>query len=133
MNYSKVDIDNIKDFLIKYYKASSWKECVDSQKYGTCDNIVRTIFKEFPNTFNILDIYIDFSNIAIKKINDGDEMYGNHYVLQHGKKIYDFARGANCINGIYVLTQKEDNSDKYDIIFTKEEEQLIKEKYKRNL
>jgi hypothetical protein len=41
--------------------------------------------------------------------------------------MYDFARGCNCINGIYTMTQKEDNSDKYNIFFTEEEKQLIYE------
>lgn len=132
---NKVDVDKIKDFLIKKYKVSTWEECIDAQKFGTCDSIVKSIIKAFPNTFDTaLDIYINFSDIAIKKLNslgDNDDMFGNHYVLKRGTKIYDFARGANCIKGIYTLTQKEDNSDKYDIILTKEEQKLIKEIYKR--
>lgn len=131
---NKIDIDAIKNFLIKKYKVSTWEECIDSQKFGDCRKIVKSILMKFNNLFDTaLDIYIDYSPIAQKLINDDEDMFGNHYVLVKGNKIYDFARGANCIDGIYVLTQKEDNSDKYNIIFTKEEEKLITNKYKRNL
>jgi len=131
---SQVDIDKVKKFLINKYHVSTWEECVDKQKYGDCDKIVKSIWNNFYYMFDTpVDIKIIFSDIAKKLIDDDDEMNGNHYVLKKDNKYYDFARGANCINGIYVLTQKEDNSDKYDIIFTKEEEDLIVDKYKRLL
>lgn len=132
---SNKNIERIKQFLISKYHVNTWEECIDKQVYGTCREICKLIVKEFPNVFDryALDIYCDFSDIAIKLINDDEEPCGNHYVLTKGKTIYDFARGANCINGIYVLTQMEDNSDKYDIVFTDAEKELINITVKRNL
>jgi len=131
---SKVDIDKVKDFLIKKYKVSTWEECVDKQKFGDCEKICKMIWKEFPNMFDdAYDIYIDYTDIAMKKLNDGLDDFGNHYILQKGSKIYDFARGANCYNGVYLLTQSEDMKDKYNVVFTKEEEKCINNKIKRVL
>ena len=131
---SKLDIDKVKDFLIKRYHVSTWEECINKQKFGTCDSIVKSIWNKFYYMFDApVELKIEYSDIAQKLINDSGEMNGNHYVLKKDNKYYDFARGANCINGIYTLTQKEDNSDKYDIILTKEEENLIVDKYIRVL
>ena len=130
---SKVDIEKVKDFLIKKYHVSTWEECIDKQKFGDCRKICTMIWKEFPDMFdNAYDIDIDYSDIANKKTNDGIT-FGNHYVLQKGSKIYDFARGANCYNGVYLLTQYEDMHDKYDVIFTKAEEKYIHNKIQRIL
>lgn len=124
---SNKNINLVKDFLIKYFNVNSWEEYVDSLENGDCRKVCDLIRKKFPNLFDkMLDnIFIDYSEIAQRKIHDNGEMYGNHYVLTKGGQIYDFARGANCINGIYVLTQREDNLDKYDILFTDYEKNLI--------
>ena len=64
------------------------------------------------------DLDINYSPIAVKKLNDiGDngEMYGNHYVLVHDGTLYDFGKGTNSINGIYLMTQDNDMKDKYTI------------------
>jgi len=128
---SESDIDKVKSFLMKRYHVSTWEECIDKQKYGDCDKIVRAIWENFYEMFDCaVDLKIDFSKQAQELINDGGEMNGNHYVLKKDRKYYDFARGANCINGIYTLTQNH-NKDKYDIILTKEEESCIVDKYKR--
>lgn len=126
---SKRNIELVKQFLINYYHVNTWEECIDKQKYGHCEKICRLIKKEFPKLFDkmITNLYIEFSDIAKDKIHDGGEMNGNHYVLTKKDEMYDFARGCNCINGIYTMTQKEDNSDKYNIFFTEEEKQLIYE------
>ena len=77
-----------------------------------------------------VDVHLHYSDIAQNHINDGVDC-GNHYLLKKGDNYYDFARGANCWNGIYLLTQKEDGSDKYDVVLTTDEIKLIKNKYKR--
>ena len=124
---SKKNIELVKQFLIDYKHKSTWEEFVDCLKEGECRKICEEIKKHFPKMFDkmLTNIYVDYSDIAKRKINDDGPMYGNHYVLTKKGKMYDFARGANCVNGIYVLTQKEDNSDKYDILFTEPEKELI--------
>lgn len=125
------NIDKVKNFLIKKYKVSTWEECVDKQKLGECNKIVKWIWENFYEFFDCpVEIIVEYSEQAQELINDNEEMNGNHYVLKKDGKYYDFARGANCINGIYTLTQNN-NKDKYDIVLTKEEEKLIIDKYKR--
>lgn len=128
---NKSDIDVVKKFLMKKYKVSTWEECIDKQKFGDCDKIVRSIWENFYESFDCpVEIHIEYSKQAQELINDDGEMNGNHYVLKKDGKYYDFARGANCINDIYVLTQNN-NKDKYDIVLTKEEENCIIDRYKR--
>ena len=124
---TKNKIKEVKEFLMNYYHTNTWEDCINAQTYGDCQKMCKKIIQKFPNYFDkmALNIYFDFSDIAQKLIHDDKPMNGNHYLLTKGGKIYDFTRGCNCINGIYTLTQKEDNSDKYDIIFTETEKELI--------
>lgn len=132
---NQVDIDKVKNFLIKKYKVSTWEECVDKQKFGDCRKVCTMIIKEFPDMFDhMFDCNVNYSSIAIKKLNDiGDteEMWGNHYVLSKNKIIYDFGKGTNTISGIYLLTQDNDMKDKYTIKLSKKEQECIKDKIKR--
>ena len=125
---SFVDVEKIKSFLMDRYNSSTWEEFVDSQKMGDCKEIVRLIWDTFPEMFSYpVEIFVDYSKQAKQLINDEKQMKGNHFVLQNGDTYYDFARGSNCINGVYVLTQKN-NEDKYDIIFTPGEVECITNK-----
>lgn len=130
-----IDLNAVKDFLIKSAKVSTWEECIDKQKFGDCDNICRKIAKQFPDMFDSMyDCNVDYSPIAVKKLKDsGDngEMFGNHYILARKGILYDFAKGANSINGIYLLTQEDDMKDKYNIKLSAGEKKQIKDKIKR--
>lgn len=132
---SDVDIEQIKNFLIKRYKVSSWEECVNKQKFGDCRNVCAMIVKKFPDVFDCMyDCNVDYSKIAVKKLNDiGDngEMFGNHYVLSKGGILYDFGKGTNTISNVYLLTQYDDMKDKYTIKLSKKEQECIKDKVKR--
>ena len=111
--------------MLNRYNASTWNDFIDNQKMGGCKEIVKLIWTNFSEMFDYpVEIFINYSDQAKNLIDDNKEMRGNHFVLLNGTTYYDFARGSNCINGIYVLTQK-DNEDKYDIIFTPEEEKYI--------
>lgn len=127
MSLSNKQIEKVKKYLMSYYKTNTWKECIDKQKYGDCKKICKLIVNEFPKMFNkyALDIYFDFSENAKILINDDKLMYGNHYVLVKDGIYYDFGRGANCINDIYVMTQYVNNSDKYDVVMTNNEKECI--------
>ena len=84
-NLGPLDIDAVKNFVMKMYKASTWKEAVDKQKFGDCEKLCRKIFKQFPDMFEYLyDLDLNYSKLAVKKLNDkGDhaEMWGNLTVL----------------------------------------------------
>ena len=111
--------------MLNRYNISTWNDFVDNQKMGGCKEIVKLIWTNFSEMFDYpVEIFINYSDQAKNLIDDNKEMRGNHFVLLNGSTYYDFARGSNCINGIYVLTQKN-NEDKYDIIFTPEEEKCI--------
>jgi len=123
---SNKNIELIKKFLIDYYKVNTWEECVDLMKFGQCQKLCRLIYKQFPNLFknHLLNVVCDYSEQAQQLINDDEDMYGNHFLLVCGSHWYDFARGCNCINEIYVLTHNN-NIDKYDIEFSDKEKELI--------
>ena len=122
---SNKKIKEIKNFLINCYKVTTWEECIDHMKFGHCKTICKLIAKQFPNTFTkMISITFDYSPEAISLLNDNEDMFGNHYILCIGNNMYDFARGCNCINGIYVMTQNN-NLDKYDITLTEAENDLI--------
>lgn len=131
----EIDIDEIKNFLIKSYKVTTWKECIDKQQFGDCYKICKKILDKFPNVFNSMaDLYINYSDIAKKKLNelgDNDEMWGNHFVLVRNKTLYDFGKGTNTINNIYLLTQYENMKDKYTIKLSNKERTYIIDKIKR--
>ena len=130
-----VDVDAVKDFLIKKYKASSWEECVDSQKFGDCRKVCSMIIKKFPGMFDCMyDCSVEYSEIAVKKLNsigDYGEMWGNHYVLSKNRVLYDFGKGTNTISGVYLLTQYNDMKDKYTVKLSNKEQKCIKDKIKR--
>jgi len=132
-----LDVDAIKTFLIKRFRSRTWEECIDKQKFGDCDKICRMIAQRFPKMFDgMYDCQIEYSDIAVKKLNDiGDHgsMFGNHYVLTRKGNIYDFAKGANSISGIYVMTGDEDMKDKYTIKYSKDEYKCITCKLRRFL
>lgn len=123
---SDKNINLIKEFLIKYYKVNTWEECINNMNYGDCRKICKLIIKQFPEMFDkyLINVAFDYSPQAIELINDDGQMYGNHYLLMKGNYYYDFSRGCNCVNGIYVLTQNN-NLDKYDIEFSEGENDLI--------
>lgn len=131
----ELDIDAIKQYLIKLYKVSTWEECVDKQKFGDCEKLCRKIFKKFPNTFDYLyDLDLNYSKIAMKKLRatgDYEADFGNHYVLVRNSHMYDFGKGTNTYNGVYLLTQREDMKDKYNIHLSKEEQECIQSKILR--
>ena len=132
---SDINIEQIKNFLIKRYKVSSWEECINKQKFGDCRSVCSMIVKEFPNVFDCMyDCNVNYSKIAVKKLNDigdNDEMFGNHYVLSKGGILYDFGKGTNTISDVYLLTQYDDMKDKYTIKLSKKEQECIKDKVKR--
>ena len=122
---SVIDVEKIKTFLLNRYNASTWNDFVDNQKMGDCKEIVKLIWTNFSEMFNRPEeIFINYSDQAKNLIDDNKEMRGNHFVLLNGTTYYDFARGSNCINGIYVFTQKN-NYDKYNINYTTEEKKCI--------
>ena len=130
-----LDVEAVKNYLCQTSNSKDWNECVDKQKFGDCDKVCRKIAKKFPKMFDgMYDCSVDYSQIAIKKLKDnGDngEMFGNHYILSRNGTLYDFAKGCNTIDGIYLLTQKDDMSDKYKVTLSKGEKEQIKDKIRR--
>ena len=134
---SNVDIDAVMNFVMKHYKARSWQECIDKQQFGDCRKLCKLIGRKFPGLFNnMYDCNIDYSKIAIAKLNelgDTDDMFGNHYLLEKDGVLYDFGKGTNTIKGIYLITQDDKMTDKYTITISKAEENCITEKIRRTL
>ena len=138
----ELDIEAIKRHLIKLSKSSSWEECIEKQKFGNCTRIVSNIYRgKFGKMFDMIgEVYVNYNKNACKKCAElGDEYFithpenewfGNHYVLIRDGKIYDFAKGANSILGVYLL-DKPAGEMKYDVEWSKDEYNKITKSYYR--
>lgn len=131
-----VDIDKVKNFLITRYKASSWEDFTDNKiKLGDCKKIAKAVYCKFKDMFEgVLEIYVTYNRDAClecKKLGDKffneepeSEWVGNHFVVYRDNIIYDFSKGANCIEGIYLL-DKPNSKSKYEVEWSEEEYSLI--------
>lgn len=117
------NIEQVKEELIKLFKFNSWNEFIDFQKAGQCDYIAKLVCKLFPK-FKMVSVYVDISPEAKKKMSPG-YTFAIHYLNKLNGKYYDFAKGSNCYEGVYIL---DGLGDKYDVNVTPEEsEQFSKE------
>ena len=113
---SKPDIEQVKEELIKLFKFNSWNEFIDFQKAGQCDYIAKAVCRLFPK-FKMVSVYIDISSEARKKMGPG-YTFAIHYLNKLNNVYYDFAKGSNCYDGVYIL---DGLGDKYDVNVTPEE------------
>lgn len=110
------DIEQVKEELLKLFKFNSWNEFIDFQKAGQCDYIAKLVCKLFPK-FKMVSVYVDISPEARKKMGPG-YTFAIHYLNKLNGKYYDFAKGTNCYEGIYIL---DGLGDKYDVNITLKE------------
>ena len=126
-------IKDIQSILLKYFNKNSWQQYTNSLKFSKCDYIAYLVSKICNDSIGV-EIQQNYSKLAIQQLhknNDFNQMYGNHYLNEYNNQLYDFGKGANCINGIYLL--KYNNFDKYTITLTDNEKSLITKKYYRQL
>ena len=117
------NIEDVKNELLKLFKISSWNEFIDLQRPGQCDFISKAVCRLFPK-FKMISVYTNFSKEAMKKMEPG-YTYSTHFLNKLGKTYYNFGKGSNCYEGVYVL---EGLGDKYDVNVTdKESAQFSKE------
>ena len=110
------DIEQVKEELLKLFKFNSWNEFIDFQKAGQCDYIAKLVCKLFPK-FKMVSVYVDISPEARKKMSPG-YTFAIHYLNKLNGKYYDFAKGTNCYEGIYIL---DGLGNKYDVNITPKE------------
>ena len=110
------DIETVKNELLKLFKISTWNEFIDMQKTGQCDFISKAVCRLFPK-FKMVSVYVNLSDEAKKKMNPG-YTYATHFLNKLNNKYYDFGKGTNCYEGVYVL---EGLGNKYDVNVTEDE------------
>jgi len=110
------DIEDVKKELLKLFKISSWNEFIDLQKAGQCDFISKVVCRLFPK-FKMVSVYVNISEEAKKKTTF-EYTYATHFLNKLGKKYYDFGKGTNCYDGVYIL---DGVGNKYDVNVSDEE------------
>lgn len=114
------EIEQVKTELLKLFKINSWNEFIDLQKAGQCDFISKAVCRLFPK-FKMVSVYVNISPEAKKKMEPGFT-FATHFLNKLGKKYYDFGKGTNCYEGVYVL---EGLGNKYDVNVTDEEAKMF--------
>ena len=61
INTMRLNVNEVKKYLMSIYDAENWQECVNKQKYGDCIRICKMILKKFRTT--ILGSFFQFSMI----------------------------------------------------------------------
>lgn len=124
---NKPDIETVKNELLKLFKFSSWNEFIDLQKTGQCDYISKVVCRLFPK-FKMVSVYVDFSKEAIKDLGD-NEPYATHFLNKLGNEYYDFGKGTNRYNGIYIL---KGLGNIYDVSLTADEQKQLRDEIQIN-
>lgn len=110
------DIEQVKEELLKLFKFSTWKEFIDLQEAGQCDFIAKAVCRLFPK-FKMVSVYVDYSEEAKEKSNSG-YTYATHFLNKLGNTYYDFGKGTNVYDGVYIL---EGLGNIYDVTLTDQE------------
>jgi len=121
-------IEDVKKELLKITGMENWEDFIRTQRQGECTIIAHTVKKLFPK-FDIIEAKIKFSDKAISQMEkqEDSEMYTcTHYLNMYKDKLYDFGKGTNCYEDIYVL-------DGVDDIFSCEISEDVKNNYFLNI
>lgn len=111
------NIEKVKEELLKLFKINTWDEFINIQKSGQCDFISKAVCRLFPK-FKMVSVYVNISDEAKKKMGPGFT-FATHFLNKLGNKYYDFGKGTNCYDNVYIL---EGLGDKYDVNITEAEE-----------
>ena len=114
-------IEHIQNQLLKYFNKSTWKEYIDSLKFGQCQLIAKIVYQICPTKIEVYEVEEQFCHNAIEQlqaINDKNPTHGNHYIVKINNTFYDFGKGANTINGIYTIGT---NQQKYIVELSQDE------------
>ena len=124
---NKPNIEDVKSELLKLFKINTWNEFIDLQKSGQCDFISKAVCRLFPK-FKMVSVYVNISEEAKKKMSSG-YTFSTHFLNKLGNKYYDFGKGTNRYEGIYVL---EGLGNIYDVNITEEEAKQFDKEQEEN-
>ena len=89
--------------------------------------ISKVVCRLFPK-FKMVSVYVDFSNEAIKELGD-NEPYATHFLNKLGNEYYDFGKGTNRYNEIYIL---KGLGNIYDVSLTADERKQLRDEIQVN-
>lgn len=99
-----VSVSDIKQFLMDTFNASSWKEFISEQSYGTCAELASLVSTKFPSVKVVVgDGKISKTAKTKLKVKDIAGQYFVHYFNKIGDQYVDFGKGTNTENGTYLL------------------------------
>jgi hypothetical protein len=114
-------LTHIKQQLLRYFNKTTWEEYIDSLEFGQCQKIAKIVYCCCPQLVKIYSGTEQFPQAVIEQLNalgDNNEMNGVHYIVNINDRFYDFGKGANTINNIYLIGT---NKEKYNIEMTEAE------------
>ena len=114
-------LTHIKQQLLKYFNKTTWEEYIDSLKFGQCQKIAKIVYFCCPQLVEIYSGTEQFPQDVITQLNalcDNNEMIATHYIVKINDRFYDFGKGANTVNNIYLIGT---NKEKYNIEMTEAE------------
>lgn len=114
-----VSAEQVKSFLCEVFGFGDWKSLVKSQVYGTCLETSRLIHMKFPQV-KIVCGDGSVSKSAAKKLKAtsvADKQFV-HYFNKVGNTYFDFGKGTNTENGVYLLDKL---GDQFSVELTEKE------------
>lgn len=112
-------VEHVKSFLCDIFGFKDWKTLIKSQVYGTCAETSRLIHRKFPE-IKIICGEGSISKSAAKKLKAtsiADKQFV-HYFNKIGNTYYDFGKGTNTENGVYLLDKL---GDQFSVELTEKE------------
>lgn len=96
--------EQVKEFLLNTFKHNSWDSFIKVQPYGFCLELALLISTKFPQVKLICGDGGLSKKAAVKlKAKSIADKQFVHYFNKIGNTYYDFGKGTNTENGVYLL------------------------------
>lgn len=100
-----LSIQNIKNYILRTLKRNSWEQYIYTLDFGQCDLVAFLVAHIDPSKIKIYQVQETYCQGAVDALHqNGDygDMFGNHFINKIGDTYYDFGKGANQIDDIYL-------------------------------
>lgn len=100
-----LSIQNIKNYILRTLKRNSWEQYTYTLDFGKCDLVAFLVAHIDPSKIKIYQVQETYCQGAVDALHqNGDygDMFGNHFINKIDNTYYDFGKGANQIDDIYL-------------------------------